>query len=54
MKKLESNTSKLTLQKEKITDLIDLKRKNNFGAVNSRPVGPTTTTHSIIICQLNA
>jgi hypothetical protein len=54
MKKIESNTSRLKLRKEKITDLLDLKTKNNFGAVNSRPVGPTTTTHSIIICQLNA
>jgi len=51
MKKVELNTSKLKLQKEKVTDLIEPKTQNNFGAEASRPTKPTS--YSVILEQCN-
>lgn len=54
MKKIELDASKLKLQKEKITDLNDLKKSKNADGVNF--VVPTTTvwdyTKRPIICTV--
>jgi hypothetical protein len=47
MKKVELNTPRLQLQKEKITDLVGPKKQHNSGAEASRPV--PVTTHSLLI-----
>ena len=49
MKKVELNTSKLQLQKEKITDLVSLKIKKDNSAECSTI--PTTRTQPFSVCQ---
>jgi hypothetical protein len=50
MKQLELNTSKLKLQKEKITDLVDTQKVRQQAEACSGIIRPTTYTQPFSVC----